>query len=79
MTALGIRATVVTRRDREVAEMAAAGTDAELVARVRSLRPLLREHAPRTEQQRRVVPEVAAALTDAAVHRMNVPRRQGLF
>ncbi|MFE5813927.1 flavin-dependent monooxygenase [Streptomyces sp. NPDC056479] len=57
--------------------MAAAGTDAELVARIRSLRPLIREHAPRTEEQRRVVPEVAAALTDAGIHRMNVPRRYG--
>ncbi|MGC9535826.1 flavin-dependent monooxygenase [Streptomyces sp. UG1] len=57
--------------------MAVARTDAELVARVRSLRPLLREHAPRTEQQRRVVPEVATALTDTGIHRMNVPRRYG--
>ncbi|MFJ7071562.1 flavin-dependent monooxygenase [Streptomyces sp. NPDC098781] len=57
--------------------MAAAGTDAELVARVRALRPLIREHAPRTEQRRRVSPEVAAALTDAGIHRMNVPRRYG--
>ncbi|MFD5846515.1 flavin-dependent monooxygenase [Streptomyces chartreusis] len=57
--------------------MAAAGTDTDLVARVRALGPLVREHAPRTEQERRVVPEVAAALTDAGVHRMNVPRRYG--
>ncbi|MFJ8635674.1 flavin-dependent monooxygenase [Streptomyces sp. NPDC093568] len=57
--------------------MAAAGTDAELVDRVRSLRPLIRENAPLAEQRRRVVPEVAAALTDAGIHRMNVPRRYG--
>ncbi|MFI6012761.1 acyl-CoA dehydrogenase family protein [Streptomyces sp. NPDC051243] len=57
--------------------MAAAGTDADLVERVRSLRPLIREHAPRTEQERRVAPEVAAALSDAGIHRMNVPRRYG--
>ncbi|MGW1713673.1 acyl-CoA dehydrogenase family protein [Streptomyces sp. NPDC002156] len=37
----------------------------------------MREHAPRTEQERRVTPEVVAALTDAGVYRMNVPRRYG--
>lgn len=57
--------------------MAAAGTDTDLVARVRALGPLLRAQAPRTERERRVVPEVAAALTDAGIHRMNVPRRYG--
>ncbi|RSO03984.1 acyl-CoA dehydrogenase [Streptomyces sp. WAC 05379] len=57
--------------------MAAAGTDTDLVARVRALGALVREHAPRTEEERRVVPEVATALTDAGIHRMNVPRRYG--
>ncbi|MDO0931130.1 acyl-CoA dehydrogenase family protein [Streptomyces sp. DG2A-72] len=53
------------------------GADAELVDRVRALRPLIREHAFRTEQERRVTPEVVAALTEAGVFRMNVPRRYG--
>ncbi|MFF5477808.1 flavin-dependent monooxygenase [Streptomyces sp. NPDC012935] len=57
--------------------MTAAGTDTDLVNRVRALRPLVREHALRAEQERRVTPEVAAALTDAGIHRMNVPRRYG--
>ncbi|MGF0173575.1 flavin-dependent monooxygenase [Streptomyces sp. Marseille-Q5077] len=57
--------------------MTAAGTDTDLVNRVRALRPLVREHALRAEQERQVTPEVAAALTDAGIHRMNVPRRYG--
>ncbi|MEU8986113.1 flavin-dependent monooxygenase [Streptomyces sp. NPDC048558] len=57
--------------------MTAAGTDTDLVNRVRALRPLVRDHALRAEQERRVTPEVAAALTDAGIHRMNVPRRYG--
>ncbi|MEU9049277.1 flavin-dependent monooxygenase [Streptomyces sp. NPDC048384] len=57
--------------------MTAAGTDTDLVNRVRALRPLVREHALRAEQERRVTPEVATALTDAGIHRMNVPRRYG--
>ncbi|WP_406418238.1 acyl-CoA dehydrogenase family protein [Streptomyces sp. NBC_01614] len=57
--------------------MTAAGTDTDLVNRVRALRPRVREHALRAEQERRVTPEVAAALTDAGIHRMNVPRRYG--
>jgi alkylation response protein AidB-like acyl-CoA dehydrogenase len=48
-----------------------------LVVRIRALQPLIREHAPRTEQERRVTPEVVAALTDAGLYRMNVPRRYG--
>lgn len=51
--------------------------DAELVERVRKLQPLIRSHALRTERERRVTGEVIAALTDAGVHRMNVPRRYG--
>jgi alkylation response protein AidB-like acyl-CoA dehydrogenase len=38
---------------------------------------LIRSHALRTEQERRVTSEVVAALTDAGIHRMNVPRRYG--
>lgn len=49
----------------------------ELVQRVRDIRPLIAEHALRTEQERRVTGEVVAALTEAGVYRMNVPRRYG--
>ncbi|GAB2969368.1 acyl-CoA dehydrogenase family protein [Streptomyces pseudoechinosporeus] len=52
-------------------------TDTELVERVRALRPLIREHALRTEQERRVTNEVVAALTEAGIYRMNVPARYG--
>ncbi|MFF4272498.1 acyl-CoA dehydrogenase family protein [Streptomyces sp. NPDC001536] len=57
--------------------MPAPRSDAELVERVRALRPLIGEHALRTEERRRVTGEVLAALTDAGVYRMNVPRRYG--
>ncbi|MFF2851920.1 acyl-CoA dehydrogenase family protein [Streptomyces sp. NPDC058001] len=51
--------------------------DTELVQRVRELQPLIRSHAARAEQQRRVTAEVVKALTDAGIHRMNVPRHYG--
>ncbi|MGW3104379.1 acyl-CoA dehydrogenase family protein [Streptomyces sp. NPDC001100] len=57
--------------------MAPLPSDAGLVARVREVQPLLRDSALRTEQERRVPAEVVAALTDAGVYRMNVPRRYG--
>ncbi|MEV0634526.1 acyl-CoA dehydrogenase family protein [Streptomyces sp. NPDC050619] len=60
-----------------MAPTSAAGRDAGIVERVRALRPLIREHAPRTERDRRVTGEVVAALSDAGVHRLNVPRRYG--
>lgn len=60
------------------AHPAAAAAPADgLVDRIRALQPLIREHAPRTEQERRVTPEVVTALTDAGIYRMNVPRRYG--
>ncbi|MFG2949375.1 hypothetical protein [Streptomyces adustus] len=49
-------------------------SDTDLVARVRDLQPLVRAHALRTEQRRRVTDEVAEALTGAGIYRMNVPR-----
>ncbi|NGO09267.1 flavin-dependent monooxygenase [Streptomyces sp. HC44] len=52
-------------------------TDTGIVERVRAMRPLVREHALRTEQERRVTSEVVAALTEAGIYRMNVPRRYG--
>jgi alkylation response protein AidB-like acyl-CoA dehydrogenase len=60
-----------------LAGSSAPHSDAELVERVRKLQPLIRSHALRTEQERRVTGEVIEALTDAGVHRMNVPRRYG--
>ncbi|WP_046727028.1 acyl-CoA dehydrogenase family protein [Streptomyces humi] len=48
-----------------------------LVERVRALQPLIRSHALRAEQERRVTGEVVQALAGAGIHRMNVPRRHG--
>ncbi|MCH5675177.1 acyl-CoA dehydrogenase family protein [Streptomyces gilvus] len=60
-----------------MAPSSAPRTDTGLVERVRALRPFIGERALCTEQERRVPDEVVAALTDAGVYRMNVPRRYG--
>jgi alkylation response protein AidB-like acyl-CoA dehydrogenase len=60
-----------------MAPSSAPRSDADIVERLRALRPLVREHALRAEQERRVADEVATALADAGIHRMNVPRRYG--
>jgi 3-hydroxy-9,10-secoandrosta-1,3,5(10)-triene-9,17-dione monooxygenase len=51
--------------------------DADLVARAAALRPLLSEHAARTESERQVVPEVMRALEDAGLFEVIVPKRVG--
>ncbi|MEU9189825.1 flavin-dependent monooxygenase [Streptomyces sp. NPDC048484] len=51
--------------------------DAEIVERIRELRPLIRRNAVRAEHERRVPDEVVVALTGTGVHRMNVPARYG--
>ncbi|MHC3467996.1 acyl-CoA dehydrogenase family protein [Streptomyces sp. 7R007] len=60
-----------------MAASSAPPTDVDLVDRLRELGPFVRAHALRTEQEREVVAEVVAALTEAGIHRMNVPRRYG--
>ncbi|MEU6139667.1 flavin-dependent monooxygenase [Streptomyces sp. NPDC047081] len=60
-----------------MAPSSAPHSDSGLVERLRDLRPLIRGHALRTEQERRVPDEVVAALTDAGIYRMNVPKRYG--
>lgn len=60
-----------------MAGTAAPGSDDGLVERVRELSPLIRSHALRTEQDRRVAGEVVAALAETGLQRMNVPRRYG--
>ena len=52
-------------------------TAAELVARARALQPLLREHAAETEADRRVADECIAALGEAGLFEVSVPRRYG--
>ena len=51
--------------------------DTALVARATSLVPLIREHAARTSAERRVVPEVVAAVEEAELFKLFVPRRYG--
>lgn len=51
--------------------------DGELVARAAALRPLLAEHADRTESDRQVVPEVMDALEAAGLFEVIVPKRVG--
>jgi alkylation response protein AidB-like acyl-CoA dehydrogenase len=57
--------------------MAFGDIDRELVARASALRPLLAEHAARSESQRQVVPEVMEALEAAGLFEVVVPRRIG--
>jgi 3-hydroxy-9,10-secoandrosta-1,3,5(10)-triene-9,17-dione monooxygenase len=52
-------------------------TREELVARAIALRPLVREHAPATEADRRLADEVSDALTEAGLFRMLTPKRHG--
>jgi alkylation response protein AidB-like acyl-CoA dehydrogenase len=60
-----------------MAPSSAPRSDADLVERVRAIRPLIRENALRAEQRRRVTGEVVEALSETGIHRMNVPRRYG--
>ncbi|MEU0992169.1 acyl-CoA dehydrogenase family protein [Streptomyces sp. NPDC005953] len=60
-----------------MAGSSAPRSDTDLVERVRGLKPLIRSHAARAEQQRRVTGEVLEALTDAGILRMNVPHHYG--
>ena len=52
-------------------------TAAELVARARELRPLLREHAAKSDSDRRVATECIEALGEAGLFKIAVPRRYG--
>ncbi len=49
----------------------------ELVARIKELQPLLREHAAQGEQDRRVVEDVIQALRAAGVLKIATPKRYG--
>jgi alkylation response protein AidB-like acyl-CoA dehydrogenase len=60
-----------------VTEAGIAAEAAGLLERTRTLLPLLRENALRTERERRVAEENIEALTDAGVFRMTVARHFG--
>lgn len=50
---------------------------AELVARTREIAPLIREHAAKTEQDRRLAEEVVVAMREAGLFRLSTPTRFG--
>jgi alkylation response protein AidB-like acyl-CoA dehydrogenase len=49
----------------------------ELIERATALHPLLREHAPKIDADRRVPDEVIEALTRAELMRLSIPKRYG--
>jgi alkylation response protein AidB-like acyl-CoA dehydrogenase len=55
----------------------ASHPDAEIIARATALVPLIREHAAKSSEDRRVVPEVVKALEDAQLFKLLVPARYG--
>ncbi len=61
----------------EFAHRAVRPTDAELTARVHKIGELLRANAAEGEKQRRVVESSIAAMTDAGLFKLAVPRRYG--
>ncbi|HEX4358377.1 MAG TPA: acyl-CoA dehydrogenase family protein [Pseudonocardia sp.] len=65
--------------DRPQGTRAGAGVepDREVIARATDLVPLIREHAARSSEERQVVSEVMAALEEAQLLRLLVPRRLG--
>ena len=50
---------------------------ADLVARARTLQQLLREHAAKSDADRRVAAESLDALSEAGLFKVSVPRRYG--
>ncbi|EFG05067.1 acyl-CoA dehydrogenase (plasmid) [Streptomyces clavuligerus] len=65
------------RRRSSLAGSSAPRSDTCLIERVREHIPLIRSHAARGEQRRRVTAEVVEALSGTGIYRMNVPRHYG--
>jgi alkylation response protein AidB-like acyl-CoA dehydrogenase len=63
--------------DRPQATGAGTEPDRDVIARATALVPLIREHAEKSSQERRVVPEVVDALEEAGLFKILVPRRLG--
>jgi alkylation response protein AidB-like acyl-CoA dehydrogenase len=55
----------------------AQSSPSDCIARARDLAPLIAAHAPRTEQEREIAPEVLAALHEARLFRMLIPHSCG--
>lgn len=56
---------------------AGSDPDPEVIARVTALVPMIREHAEKSSEERRVVPEVVEALETAGLFKLLVPERLG--
>lgn len=52
-------------------------TAEEVVARAEALQPMIREHAAKTEADRRVTTECIEAINQAGVFKVSVPKRYG--
>jgi len=63
--------------DRPQVTGAGSEPDQEVIARATALVPLIREHAEKSSEERRVVPEVVDALEEAGLFKLFVPRRLG--
>lgn len=63
--------------DRSQATGAGTEPNRDVIARATALVPLIREHAEKSSQERRVVPEVVDALEEAGLFKLLVPRRLG--
>lgn len=63
--------------DRPQATGAGIEPDRDVIARATTLVPLIREHAVKSSEERRVVPEVMDALEEAGLFKLLVPRRFG--
>lgn len=63
--------------DRQQATGAGTEPDRDVIARATALVPLIREHAEKSSEERRVVPEVVDALEEAGLFKLLVPRRLG--
>jgi alkylation response protein AidB-like acyl-CoA dehydrogenase len=75
MTSSSSRETSATRF--EFASAAGVGVDESLLAQARTLEPIIREHADRTERERRLARPVIDAMREAGLFRMFTPRSLG--
>jgi resorcinol 4-hydroxylase (FADH2) len=80
MTSTTVRVEVDPKGQRMLTHPEAATITREtLIERARTMIPALRERAPRTEEARRLLPEMVQAFTDAGFFRIVQPKRYGGF
>src|SRR5918994_325478 len=71
----GIDSTLCVLRDLD--RVSDAATSGQLIEAAHDLSPMVRSYADRIEAERRLPPELVAALRDAGLFRMTVPRSLG--